>query len=300
MTARPKKPKPRLGLEALLGDASALARPGLDARSVPLQSLRPGSFQPRRMFAQAALDELARSIREQGVLQPLLVRPAEDGFEIIAGERRWRAAELAGLSEVPVIVRDLDDTAALAAALIENLQREGLSMYEEVTATVRLAALALGTDADGARGRLYRARSHGGEDVAALEALFARLALGEWTSFVTNKLRILSWPQPVLDALDAGLPYTLGGVVAAAPSEHQAELLALALSGATHRELRDRLAALRDRPTRTALNEREVARLGRTLGSVTWLRRLNDKEQSELNKWMGKMPDSVKKALGQE
>lgn len=297
---RPKKPQPRVGLEVLLGDASALSRPGLDARNVGLDELRPSPLQPRRMFTGPAHQALTASIREQGVLQPLLVRVVDGGLEIIAGERRWRAAQEAGLKEVPVVVRELDDRAALAAALIENLQREGLSMYEEVRATVQLVALALDTDADSARGRLYRARTHGGPDVEVLGSLFTRLALGEWTSFVTNKLRILSWPQLVLDALDDGLPYTLGGVVAAAPAEHQDELLELALNGATHRELRDRLAALRDRPTRTALNEREVARLGRTLGSVTWLRRLNDKEQAEINRWMGKMPDALKKALGQE
>lgn len=297
---RPKKPKPRVGLEVLLGDASALSRPGLNARNIPLTELRPGVLQPRRVFTPAGLAALTTSIREQGVLQPLLVRSVEDGYEIIAGERRWRAAREAGLKEVPVVVRELDDRAALAAALIENLQREGLNMYEEVRGTVQLVALALDTDVDGAKGRLYKAMNHGGPDVEVLEELFSRLALGPWKSFATNKLRVLSWPEAVLDAMDGGLPYTLGGVVAGAPAEHQAELLALAVGGSTLRELRDRLAALRDRPTRMALNEREVARLGRTLGSVKWLRRLNDKEQQEVNRWMGKMPEALKKALGQE
>ncbi|GGO38414.1 ParB/RepB/Spo0J family partition protein [Deinococcus humi] len=297
---RPKKPKPRVGLEVLLGDASALSRPGLDARNIPLTELRPSALQPRRVFTPTALAALTTSIREQGVLQPLLVRSVEGGYEIIAGERRWRAAQEAGLKEVPVVVRELDNRAALAAALIENLQREDLNVYEEVRGTVQLVALALDTDADGAKGRLYKAMNHGGPDVEVLEDLFSRLSLGPWKSFAANKLRILSWPQQVLDAMDAGLPYTLGGVVVGAPAEHQAELLELAVGGATLRELRDRLATLRERPARTALNERDVARLGRTLSSVKWIRGLNDKEQAEINKWMGKMPEAVKKALGQK
>ena len=98
---------------------------------VPLTTIRPCPFQPRKDFPEAALRELADSIREQGIVQPLIVRPRPDGFELIAGERRWRAAQLAGLAEVPVLVREADDTAVLELALIENLQRENLNPIEE-------------------------------------------------------------------------------------------------------------------------------------------------------------------------
>ena len=91
----------------------------------------PGAMQPRNSFNDEALNELADSIRENGIMQPLVVRPREDGYELIAGERRWRASQLAGLSKVPVIIRDVDDKTALELALIENLQRENLDPIEE-------------------------------------------------------------------------------------------------------------------------------------------------------------------------
>lgn len=110
-------------------------------RHVSVGSLRPGRFQPRKEMNQERLKELADSISAQGIVQPVVVRPQADGlYEIIAGERRWRAAQLAGLNEVPVIVRQLNDQAALAIALIENIQREDLNPLEEAEALQRLVA----------------------------------------------------------------------------------------------------------------------------------------------------------------
>jgi len=98
---------------------------------VPLTRIRPCPFQPRKDFAPEALQELADSIREQGIVQPLIVREQADHLELIAGERRWRAAQIVGLTEVPVILRQADDRAVLELALIENLQRENLNPIEE-------------------------------------------------------------------------------------------------------------------------------------------------------------------------
>jgi ParB/RepB/Spo0J family partition protein len=98
---------------------------------VAILSVRPCAFQPRKDFAEDALRELADSIKAQGILSPLIVRARSGGFELIAGERRWRAAQLAGLKEVPIIVREADDRAVLELALIENLQRENLNPIEE-------------------------------------------------------------------------------------------------------------------------------------------------------------------------
>jgi ParB family chromosome partitioning protein len=126
-------------------DASADAVP----TGAAVEDLQPGRYQPRRQLSEDNLAELAASIREQGVLQPLVVRPlkpaAADGagrdrYEIVAGERRWRAAKIAGLSTVPVLVRDLDDQSALAVALIENLQREDLNPIDQAHSLARLAA----------------------------------------------------------------------------------------------------------------------------------------------------------------
>ena len=140
------------GLEALLGpkaaaEAPALqqAMPGDQLRTLPVDAMVPGKFQPRRTMDDAKLEELSASIRAQGVIQPIVVREhvGADGkggrtYEIIAGERRWRASQRAGLAEVPVVVRVVDDRTVVAMALIENIQREDLNPLEEAQALQRL------------------------------------------------------------------------------------------------------------------------------------------------------------------
>ena len=130
-------------LSALLGTSSqtGLSSPPLmQIRSLPLEVLQPGKYQPRTMIDEASIQELADSIRQQGLLQPILVRELHNGrYEIIAGERRWRACSLAGLAEVPVLVHQVDDETTMAMALVENLQREDLNPIEEARAMARLA-----------------------------------------------------------------------------------------------------------------------------------------------------------------
>jgi ParB family chromosome partitioning protein len=140
------------GLDALLGSAvpirdhaapaasSAPAEPPRDVlKSLPVDLIQRGKYQPRTHMDQQALQELADSIRVQGVIQPIVVRPlTAGGYEIIAGERRWRAAQLAGLQDIPAVVREVPDQAAIAMALIENIQREDLNALEEATALQRL------------------------------------------------------------------------------------------------------------------------------------------------------------------
>lgn len=142
-----------LGLNELLGDMHALPTALMDMpeeephrdvtdselKKLPIHSLKPGPYQPRKTMSEAALEELANSIRKQGVIQPLVVRKnSHQEYEIIAGERRWRAAQQAGLDYVPVIVRDIADEAAMAMALIENIQRQDLNAIEEAWALERL------------------------------------------------------------------------------------------------------------------------------------------------------------------
>lgn len=125
------------GLDALLGEA-AFAEPS-SSQSLPLNQIEPSRFQPREDINLERLQELADSIKTYGVVQPIVVRPLTDGrYELIAGERRWRAARMAGLTEIPVVVRQLDDRAALALALIENVQREDLNPLEQAEAMRRL------------------------------------------------------------------------------------------------------------------------------------------------------------------
>ena len=137
-----KKSKLGRGLDILLGQSiENPARAHTDDKLVQMQldQLQRGQFQPRSKFDGSKLDDLTQSIASQGVIQPLVVREiAENQFEIIAGERRWRAAKQAGLNEVPVVIRDIDDQVALAIALIENIQRESLTPIEEAKALSRL------------------------------------------------------------------------------------------------------------------------------------------------------------------
>jgi len=163
------------GLDALLPAPEG----GERLLKIPLALIEVGPLQPRRRFDEAALRELADSIREKGLLQPVLVRPKGDGYELVAGERRFRAAQMAGLAEVPAIVRELDDQAALELALVENLQREDLSPREEAEGYARLAEMGL---------------SH--EEIAR--------RVGKSRSAVTNALRLLQLPEEVLRALDEG------------------------------------------------------------------------------------------------
>ena len=152
-----------------------------DVGSVPLESLVPNPKQPRKYFAPDTLEELAASIRSQGVVQPLLVRPADDGrYGIIAGERRWRAAKLAGLTDIPVLVRQLSDQAIMAAALVENLQRDDLTPLEEARA---LAAL----------------RSQFGLSQDELAN-----TLGKSRPAIANALRLLNLDAEAQDALEKG------------------------------------------------------------------------------------------------
>ena len=175
------------GLSALLGEAAAEAAPAgaaaRAARTIPIASIRPGSFQPRHNFGAEELEELAASMRTHGVLQPILVRKDPknpQGFELIAGERRWRAAQKAQLHEIPAVVRELSDREALEAALIENLQRADLSPIEEATAFARL----------------MREFGHTQERLAD--------ALGKSRPFVANLVRLLALPAAIQTMIDKG------------------------------------------------------------------------------------------------
>ena len=171
------------GLSALLDDAADVgSTPDKSTTTLPVAYLTPNPYQPRQRFDEEALAELTASIREKGLLQPILVRPVGDtgSYEIVAGERRWRAAQTAGLHEVPVVVRDLSDGQALELAIVENVQRRDLSPVEE------------------ARGyrRLMDEFSHTQEAVAEM--------VGRSRSHIANLLRLLGLPQPVLALIDGG------------------------------------------------------------------------------------------------
>ena len=165
------------------GLASLISGAAEDQRSLPLASIKPGRFNPRRNFSQAQLDELASSIRERGLVQPLVVRPSlsdAESFEIVAGERRWRAAQLANLHQVPVIVRELTDQEAVELAIIENVQREDLNAIEE------------------GEGYKLLMDGHGytQEDLAKV--------IGKSRSHLANTLRLLKLPHRVQEMVRSG------------------------------------------------------------------------------------------------
>lgn len=189
MNANNKKFGLGRGLEALLGDedinldldsetadVSNLVENTVfksEKNKVKISDIVPCSFQPRTEFDREALESLAQSIKEKGVLQPLLVRKKNDKYEIIAGERRWRAAQLAGLDEVPVIVKDLNDSETLEIALIENLQRENLSAIEEAEGLNRLMS-----------------------EYAYTQEIIGKV-IGKSRSYIANTLRLLGLPEEI-------------------------------------------------------------------------------------------------------
>jgi ParB family chromosome partitioning protein len=184
MTANPRLGR---GLAALLGDAPSQDMPTAAAApsplALPIDILEPGPFQPRRNMAPQAMAELVESIRARGILQPILARhhPQQAGrFQIIAGERRWRAAQQAGLHDVPVLVRDLEDRDAMAAALVENLQRQDLNPIEEAEGYKRLM------------------------DEFGLTQEQLGAAVGKSRSHVANIIRLLQLPEAVRAEVQAG------------------------------------------------------------------------------------------------
>jgi len=190
------------GLDALLGAGDDSRVQGEALRNLPIDVLQPGKYQPRTRMDQEALAALAASIKAQGVMQPILVRPvADERYEIIAGERRWRAARIAGLGTVPALVRDVPDRQALAVSLIENIQREDLNPLEEAAGVQRLV------------------QEFGMTHAAAAEAL------GRSRSGLTNLLRLLELAPPVRELLAAGrLDMGHARALLALPVERQIEL----------------------------------------------------------------------------
>jgi ParB family transcriptional regulator, chromosome partitioning protein len=168
------------GLDALLPGSGTIAAASVDGFRAKIEDLHPNRGQPRTRFDDATLNELAQSIKDMGVLEPILVRKRPSGgFEIVAGERRWRAAQRAGLHEVPVFVRELNESKAFEAALVENLQREDLNPLETARAFQRL----------------MQDHQHTQESLAQL--------IGKDRSTVANALRLLKLPESVTDLIES-------------------------------------------------------------------------------------------------
>ena len=230
------------GLDALLGAADEPATSGEMLTLLAIDALQPGRYQPRTRMDPQALAELAESIKVQGLMQPILTRPLGAGrYEILAGERRWRAARMAGLASVPVLVRDVPDRNALAIALIENLQREDLNPLEEAAGVKRLI-----------------------EEFAMTHAE-AAAAVGRSRVAITNALRLLELAPPVQELLREGkLDMGHARALLALPALKQIELAREAVARELSvRQVEALVAGLAKRATTgvRAATDRDVARL---------------------------------------
>ena len=178
MESRLKKGLGR-GLSSLLGDTSKK----LETNKVPITDIKRNKFQPRKNFDKESLEDLSNSIKEQGVIQPIVVRPDKEStgkYEIIAGERRWLASQKAGLSEVPVVVLNVDDVKSLEFAIVENVQRQDLNSIEEARGYKRLV-----------------------DDFSYNQDKLSKF-IGKSRSYIANSLRLLSLPDEILNMVEQG------------------------------------------------------------------------------------------------
>jgi ParB family transcriptional regulator, chromosome partitioning protein len=254
--AEPTRSRLGRGLAALIGDVggeSSVERPR-GQRKLPIGSLRPNARNPRRIFPDTELDELAASLRERGIIQPIVaraVRGAADAFEIIAGERRWRAAQRAGLHEVPVVVVEATDDEALQLAIVENVQRTDLNPLEE---------------AEGYRS-LIRDFSHSQDDVARM--------VGKSRSHVANTLRLQTLPGPVKEHIHSGR--LSAGHARALIGHHDAERLAdeIVARGLNVRQVEE-IARETGAKTGKQKNAKTHARAAKNANTLALEKRLSD------------------------
>lgn len=203
-----RREEPLVRREEIATASSEAPQPGASPlRMVPLAQIKPLPGNPRKYFDEAALEELAASIATRGVIQPIIVRPhpAGEGYQLVAGERRWRAAQKARLHEIPALVRDLSDREVMALALIENLQREDLNPVEEARAYHRLA-----------------------EDEGMIQVDIAKM-VEKSRSHVANMMRLVTLPDDVLDLIQAG-KLTMGHARALIGRDDARELAAIAVA----------------------------------------------------------------------
>jgi len=275
----PAKPAPLgRGLSALFGDSDASYQPRPAApvgsgnvpppdrivATPPITALMPGAFQPRRYFNDAALQELAESIRERGILEPLLVRPVGDKdapYEIVAGERRWRAAQLAGLHNVPVIVRNLTDREALEFGLIENVQREDLSPLEEAEGYQRLM-----------------------HELNHMQETLSRI-IGKSRSHIANMLRILALPDAVKQMIAQGLINFGHAKALAVAKDPKALAMEIAKKGLNVRQAELLAQRSKEAPkgkkqkSGGGITERRCGHVGERAGACHWFARQNPRRR---------------------
>ena len=248
---------------------------------VPLASIVLPKYQPRQYFAPEKLAELAQTISHQGILEPLLVRALPSGqYELVAGGRRYRAAQLASLTEVPVIILNLTDEEALEIALLENLQREDLNPLEETEGILNLLSSRLHLERAEAISLLYRMRNQvkknvsrnvsANEQTEIVETLFSSLGL-TWKSFVETRLPLLNLPDNVLNSLRQGkIAYTKAQAIAKieAPQQRQQLLDEAIANNLSLNQIKERIKQLKQTPTPTTTELTPQQRIKQTLSRL--------------------------------
>ncbi len=255
------------GVAALLGEVAPEAA---TQKAVAVTAIHLPPQQPRRYFDPDKLEQLVLSIKEHGILEPLLVRPRSGGeYELVAGERRYRAAQKLGLAEVPVVIRKLTDEEALALSLIENLHREDLNPVEETEGILQLLSLKLNVAVEETISLLYRMQNEakgkvtqnvlGSQSGEEVKSLFDSLGLMSWESFASSRLPLLKLPTEVLDALRRGeIEYTKATAIARVKdvSARRALLLAAIEEKLSLTQIAERIKATRPSGSQDSLKER--------------------------------------------
>jgi len=234
------------------------------AEFVAIESIHLPQQQPRRYFDTHKLQSLVQSVKEHGILEPLLVRPKTDNqYELVAGERRYRAAKAANFSQVPVVIRELSELEALQLALVENLQREDLNPVEETEGVLQLLALKLNLSVEEVTSRLYRMYNEVKGNVNSanpnvrvsdqdptIQSIFDSLGLMSWESFVKNRLPLLNLPSELKEALGRGeIAYTKAQAIARVKDEQERKaLLKAALDeNLSLSQIKERIANLKEK-----------------------------------------------------
>ncbi|MBL1179067.1 ParB/RepB/Spo0J family partition protein [Pantanalinema sp. GBBB05] len=228
----------RRSLSKLRDSLDQIESQSISDHTLPLTSIDLPAQQPRRYFDPEKLEQLVLSVKEHGILEPVLVRPypgKPNQYELVAGERRYRAAQQLKLTEIPVVIRELTDTEALQLALIENLQREDLNPVEETEGILQLLSIRLNRGVADLPPLLHRLQHErkkssnnvvGNPEIEAIESVFTSLGLMSWESFVNHRLPLLNLPDDILDALRQGkLAYTKAQAISRVKGDHQRQAL---------------------------------------------------------------------------
>lgn len=267
MTAKGKQPyrqiKKGSGLDALFGDS-----PTKD-EFLDLDLIKLPPEQPRRYFDPQKMEQLVESVKEHGIIEPLLVRPWGNNYQLVAGERRYRAAVEVGLEKVPVVIRELTDEEAVQLSLIENLHREDLNPVEETEGILQLLAIKIKQNRTSVVKILHRMQNEvkgkvthnvmGNPEAQLVEEVFAGLGLMTWESFVKNRLPLLNLPEKVMEALRSGqIAYTKAKLISSVkePEKCQELLNAAIQEQLSLSQIRERIKALEPETETPSLKKR--------------------------------------------